>query len=229
MEKILFLHGALASASQFDNLRAAVKDNYETHALNFSGHGGNMIPAQGLSFTTFTHDILTYLDENKIDTCNLWGYSMGGYAALFFASRHPNRVSKIFTTNVKFRWDIESTIKETAMLDAEKMLEKIPGFANNLMLQHGMNLWKNLLKSTSDMMMDLAKGTILTDEDYTKISHTCRLSVGDRDQTSSIEETKEAFQKLAHASMVVLPDTPHPFEKIDTHRLVFETKSFFSI
>jgi pimeloyl-ACP methyl ester carboxylesterase len=185
-----------------------------------------MVSSKGFGFDSFTDDILQYLDEHHIETINLFGYSMGGYAALLFASKYPNRVEKIFTLNVKFRWDLESTVKETNFLNPDKMLEKVPGFANNLILQHGMNLWKNMLHQTSQMMLDMSETNLLTDEKIKLITHPSLLAVGELDTTSSLEETIAMKNKLKDASLLVIPATPHAFEKISIERLVFEINSF---
>jgi pimeloyl-ACP methyl ester carboxylesterase len=224
---ILFLHGALASKSQYDELIKVLPNKYNTHTLNFSGHGGSMIPITGLNFETFCQNILDYLNENKIAKINLFGYSMGGYAGLLFASKYPDRVEKIFTLNVKFKWDVESTMKETSFLNPEKMMEKVPFFANNLMLQHGMNMWKDLLHQTSTMMHNLTLNTVLEKEDFEKINNSCLLAVGDKDTTSSVPETMEIHSWLPQAQLLIIPNTPHPFEKISVERLKFEIINFF--
>ena len=162
---ILFLHGALASKNQFDQLLPALGDGITAHTLNFSGHGGSMIPLSGFNFTTFSNDILEYVNSKNLKQINLFGYSMGGYAALLFASQHPHLVEKVFTLNVKFEWDLESTFKETSMLNPDKMMEKVPLFANNLMLQHGLNMWKEVLQQTSTMMNNLTNNKMLEEED----------------------------------------------------------------
>lgn len=227
MSNILMLHGALASQTQFNELIPQLTQ-HTCHALNFNGHGGKMVSSKGFGFDSFTDDILQYLDEHHIETINLFGYSMGGYAALLFASKYPNRVEKIVTLNVKFRWDLESTVKETNFLNPDKMLEKVPGFANNLILQHGMNLWKNMLHQTSQMMLDMSETNLLTDEKIKLITHPSLLAVGELDTTSSLEETIAMKNKLKDASLLVIPATPHAFEKISIERLVFEINSFLS-
>ena len=227
MEKILFLHGALGTKLQFQPIMGMLNDSYECHAINFAGHGGELIPAQGLTFPSFADNILQYLDKHQIEKINLFGFSMGGYAALYFAHLHPNRVAKVFTLNVKFNWDPISTAKEAGMLDADKMLEKVPSFANNLMVIHGMHLWKSLLKSTSDMMKQLSETVTLTEQQLQGISHPVLLGIGDRDQTSSVFETLETFKKLPNAALMVLPHTAHPFEKVSLELLAPAIKQFF--
>jgi pimeloyl-ACP methyl ester carboxylesterase len=227
MEKILFLHGALGSKLQFTPLMSALKNDFECHSLNFAGHGGEMIPAQGLTFQTFSQNILDYLDAQKIEKIHLFGFSMGGYAALYFAHLHPTRVQKIITLNVKFNWDPITTAKETGLLDPDKMFEKVPAFANNLMVLHGMNIWKNLLKSTSDMMKKLSETVVMSEEELKSIAHPILLGVGDRDLTSSIKETLDVFQKLQKAQLWVIPNTAHPFERIDLNQLEMMTRNFY--
>lgn len=227
MKQLLLLHGALASKSQFDSLLPLLKDQFHAEAINFSGHGGFSIPTHGYTFKQFADDILRYADANKVEKLNMFGFSMGGYAALYFARQHPDRVNKIFTLNVKFNWDPTSTAKETAMLDAEKMITKVPGYANQLMMQHGMNMWKQVLQQTSDMMTTLSKELVLTDEDFAALNLPVLLAIGDRDTTSSIEETLLVYRKLKQAQLWVLPGTPHPFDKINAPDLVNALHLFF--
>ncbi len=227
MEKILFLHGALGSKLQFQPLINSLSSDYECHALNFAGHGGESIPTAGLTFQTFAENILQYLNKHQIEKINLFGFSMGGYAALYFAHLHPERVSKIFTLNVKFNWDPISTAKEAGLLDAEKMLEKVPSFANNLMVIHGLHLWKSLLKSTSDMMKQLSETVTLSEQELKAISQPVLLAIGDRDQTSSVFETLETFKKLPNAAFMVFPQTAHPFERVSLALLQPAIKEFF--
>lgn len=227
MEHILFLHGALGSKYQFDELIKELNTSFKCSAINLAGHGGELIPPQGLTFDTFAKNILDFLNGNKIEKINLFGFSMGGYAALYFAHLYPERVNKIMTLNVKFNWDPITTAKETGLLDPDKMFEKVPAFANNLMVIHGMHLWKSLLKSTSDMMKQLSETIVLSEEELRALPHPILLGIGDRDQTSSVSETLQIFQKLSRAQLWVLPNTAHPFERIDRELLGSAIKKFF--
>jgi len=228
MIPILFLHGALASKSQFDEMLNMLPETIKADAINFSGHGGKLPALTGYTFQTFANDILEYADANKLDKLNLFGYSMGGYAALYFAKLYPERVNRIFMLNVKFNWDMESTEKEIAMLNAENMLLKVPGFANNLMMQHGLNMWKQVVQQTGDMMQQLASKVMLTDADFKQIKCPVLLSVGDRDHTAGLEQTLSIYRKLPNASLWVIPNTAHVFEQVDREALHHQLLRFFS-
>jgi pimeloyl-ACP methyl ester carboxylesterase len=227
MLNILFLHGALGSSAQFNDIKEKLGNNYNVHTLNFSGHGGNFMPLNGLTFEVFVNDILIYLNANKIEKINLFGYSMGGYAALMFAIKYPERVNKVFSCSVKLKWDLESATKELEFLNPDKMMDKVPAFANNLMMIHGINVWKNLLKNTSNMMMDLAKGKLLTDEDFLKIKCPILFAIGDRDKTASLKDTLTIYSKVNNSQLLVMPNSPHEFNQLDINVLQHHLTVFF--
>lgn len=228
MTQLLLLHGALGSKYQFEEVSPLLKEKgFAPEAINFAGHGGFSIPLQGYNFNVFANDILTYADEQKIDKLNLFGYSMGGYAALYFAKLHPDRVHKIATLNVKFNWDPLSTQKEIAMLNADKIIEKVPSFADKLMFQHGLNVWKQVLKSTADMMENLSKDFVLTKEDFDQIKVPVLLGVGDKDTTTSIDETLAIHRLLKNSGLWVLPNTLHPFDRVNYLILAEQLRVFF--
>jgi pimeloyl-ACP methyl ester carboxylesterase len=230
MTQLLLLHGALGSSSQFEKIRPLlIEKGLATDAINFSGHGGFSMPVSGYNFNVFADDILRYANEHKIEKLNLFGYSMGGYAALYFAKMHPGRVHKIAAINVKFNWDPLSTQKEIALLNAEKMAEKIPSFVDKLMVQHGMNFWKQVIHQTATLFEQMSKDYILTKEDYEKLTMPILLGVGDKDTTTSIEETLTIFRELPNAAFWVLPNTPHPFDNIDSRLLTEQLSLFFDV
>lgn len=227
MKPILLLHGALATKSQFDPLLPLLS-GFDVHSMNFSGHGGNPIPLTGYTFDTFAEDILQYINKHKIERIGLFGYSMGGYAALYFAKKYPNRVDGIFTLNTKFNWDPLSTAKETALLNAEKMLEKVPNYANMLMIQHGMNIWKQVLQQTETMMNNLAKHVVLVDDDYKEIKCPVIIGACDKDKTATLAENLHIYHLLPNAGLFVFPNTAHPFEKINLSMLSTQIQLFFN-
>jgi len=227
MQELLLLHGALGSKEQFVSLEKKLKDSFSTHLINFSGHGGEPIPREQFSIKLFADDVLSYLDKMKIDKINIFGYSMGGYVGLFLARHFPARVYKIFTIATKFKWDEEIALKETKMLNPVKIKEKIPAFAEELRKRHSPQDWEIVLTKTAEMMTNLGRNNELKDEDYSLIENLVLVSVGDRDKMVSIQETDEVYRKLKNRQMLLLPDTPHPFENVPLKRLEPEIKNFF--
>src|SRR4051812_9930260 len=110
MKKLFLLHGALGSTVQFHKLRKFLPQ-FDLHVLNFDGHGGNEINFE-FSIDRFVKNIFQYLEKEKINRCNFFGYSMGRYVALKFASLYPKLSGDIMTLGTKFDWNKESAEKE---------------------------------------------------------------------------------------------------------------------
>ena len=227
MKKLLLLHGAIGSSQQFQQLAALLSNVFEVHTLDFSGHGGKPLPAEPFSIELFANDVLTWMQENKIATIDIFGYSMGGYVALYLAKHHPEKVGSVFTLATKFNWHPEGATKEAAMQNPEKIAEKVPAFAKALEQKHGEN-WKAVLQKTAEMMLNLGNSPALPLTALAEIQHPVLISVGDKDNMVTLEETIAAYRSIKNGQLLVLPQTQHPFEKVNTERIAEEIESYFS-
>ncbi len=226
MEHLLLLHGAIGAKEQLAPLAEKLKDNYVVHTINFSGHGGEPMP-ETFSIHVFADDVLNYLKQHNIDKINIFGYSMGGYVALYLAKHHPEKVNKVFTLATKFLWTPDIAQKEIKMLDAEKIEEKIPAFAKTLENRHRPHDWKILLRKTADMMITLGNDNALTLSDLESIAIPVNISLGDEDNMVTLSETKDVFERLKNGNLIILEDTEHPIEKTDLKILANELTLFF--
>ncbi len=227
MRKLLLLHGAIGAASQFDKLKEELKDKFEVYTMNFSGHGGEVMPDRFL-IELFAGDVIKFLEINKLEGIDVFGYSMGGYVALYIASQYKNKVNKIFTIATKFDWNEESSVKESKMLNPDKIEEKIPAYAKVLQKRHAPQDWKAVLNKTAEMMIDLGNRPVLTDEVLDKIENEVLISVGDKDTMVTLEETANAAGKLKNGKLFIFSETEHPIEKMDLKKLSTEIKNFFN-
>jgi pimeloyl-ACP methyl ester carboxylesterase len=231
MEKtnLLLLHGALGNKEQFTDLGQALEHHFNVHSFDFSGHGAMALKeGESYSMPVFAQNILDYMDSNAIAKADVFGYSMGGYAALYLCTIAPERLNKIYTLGTKICWTAEYAAKETRKLDADIILQKVPAFAAELENRHKAHDWKEVLMHTRQMMEYLGENNHLTEELLKSITHTVRLAQGDRDNTLAIEETLQAYRALPNASFEIYPSTHHPFEKVSIDRLVFAIYEFFA-
>lgn len=226
MNKVLLLHGAVGSSSQLETLAASLEDTFKVYLLNFTGHGGKKIPEKPFSIEMFAEDVIYFIEKGRLEGINVYGYSMGGYVALYIARHFPGRINKIFTTATKFNWNEETSLKESRMLNPEWILKKIPKFAEELSKKHLPEDWTFVLNKTAEMMIELGKNKKLKNEDFPLIENEVMVSVGDRDNMVSIEETVDIYRRLKNGRLLVIPDTSHPIEKISVGRLVNEINDF---
>ena len=226
MQHLLLLHGALGSKDQFNSIAEKLKNDFIVHRFNLTAHGGNAISDKTLSIELFAEDVLNYMQAQNIEQANIFGYSMGGYAVMYIAKHHPQKLNKLITLATKFYWDETIAAKEIKMLDAATIELKVPAFAQQLAKRHAPADWKLLLQKTAEMMNDLGKNNTLKQQDYTSITTPLLIMIGDRDKMVTLDETVTVYKNLQNAQMCVLPGTSHPFEQVNTELLAYMISKF---
>lgn len=226
MKEILLLHGALGSKEQFAKLEESLSDSFKVYTINFSGHGRR--PSHHHSFTVqnFAHEVLDWMNEHYIKTIDIFGYSMGGYVALWLARFYPDRVGKIFTLGTKLKWNEAEAEKELKMLNPEKVVEKVPGYAQSLAQRHGEHEWKSVMGKTALLMKDLAH-THLTEQDFIQLNQPVLLGRGELDNMVNAEETDYVHHLIKNSTLKTFTGVEHPIEKVPVALLSAEINRFF--
>lgn len=222
---LLLLHGALGSARQLKPLQ----ERMGGIAIDLTGHGGREIPEGGLTFDHFIEDIDRAFTEQKWKSAHLFGYSMGGYAALLYAAKHPERVESVVTVGTKLLWTEEGLQKELRKLDPDMMEAKVPAFANALAEVHGTDRWRALVRAIAKSMSDLAAAPLLTSEVCSRIECQVLHCVGDGDTTAVPHDTRIFCSGLKRANVKVLCNTRHPFEEVDMNALEKVLEGFWGL
>ena len=218
MKPIILLHGAIGAAVQLEPLaRELTQAGFKTYALNFSGHG--QTPFQNeFGIEQFANELKAFIEKNNLVKPDIFGYSMGGYVALYLASMNQDLIGRIITLGTKFEWSPEIAAKETKMLDAKNISEKVPKFAEALQKRHG-NDWQLLLQKTADMMMDLGNNNLLNPASFSQIKNKVQIGLADNDTMVGVEETDHAAYKVVGAERFNLANTKHPIESVNEQEL----------
>ena len=227
MQPLLLLHGAIGASGQMLPLANELK-GLDVITYDFSGHGGKAYSDKPFSIAAFAEEVLALLDEQKMQTVNIFGYSMGGYVAMYLARHYPSRVNKVITLATKFHWDEPTAAKEGQMLDASKIEAKVPAYAKALAERHAPNDWKEVLSKTAEMLRGLGADNALKADDYTSVSTASLVLLGDRDRMVTLEETVAVYKSLPNAQMGILPDTHHPIEQVNIGVLTFLIQQFLN-
>ena len=227
---LLLLHGAIGAQSQFEPLVAALEASAEIpiHTLDFEGHG--TAPDAGRPFRAryFIENILDYLDANGIEQVDLFGHSMGGYVSLLLAAQQPQRVRRVMTLGVKIEWTPEVAARELGNFNPDKILEKVPRFAQMLIDRHGESWWRENLAKSAECTHNLGTNPVVTPEVLAAITQLTIVSIGDRDNLTTLDETARAAKTIPNGALQVFPNTRHPLEMIDTAMLAGAIIHFFS-
>ncbi len=225
---LILLHGALGDATQLAPLAARMGDHQRVITLEFEGHGLTPLRDRPLRMESFAEAVLDAMNERSMDRADFFGYSMGGYVALYLAAAAPNRVARVATLATKLAWTPEIAARECAMLDAATIRAKVPKFAAALEARHRGAGWEKLLERTAEMLTDLGQHPRITDDVLAAITQPVRISVGDRDATVTIDECADAVRQLKNGELEVHPRTPHPFEKAPLDRVARSLAEFLA-
>ena len=226
MQHLLLLHGAIGAASQLKPLAEQLSNLYKVHTLDFTGHGSRQHTGRPFSMQLFADDVLEFMAREDMAQVSVFGYSMGGYVAMYLAKNFPGRLHKVITLATKYHWDEAIAAKEIQMLNPEKIEQKLPAFAQSLQERHAPADWKDVLRKTADLMAWLGENNTLETSDYAAILTPCLLMLGDRDKMVSFDETFAVYKSLPNAQIAVLPGTQHPIEQVDTQLLSFLIKRY---
>ncbi len=224
--KILFLHGALGSRRQMEDICTHLPDTLETIRHNLPGHGGRPLPEQ-FTMEQFTEDTAMLLKDEP-GPVDVFGFSMGGYVALLLAMKYPDKVGRIMTLGTKFDWTPETAERETLLLDPDRMIEKVPAFTELLSRRHAPQDWKKVVLLTKDLLMRLGNGEAMIMSSF-DLPHKVSILRGTRDHMVSAQESEFMAQHLPGGSYTELDDFRHPVEQADARILAGRITEFFTL
>ncbi len=219
MKNLILLHGAIGSKDQLADLKNLLAPHYRVFDFNFSGHGGKPVTGD-FSIPAFAEEVRLFMVENQIDIADFFGYSMGGYVALYLAMNHPHLVNRVTTLGTKFAWDPATAEKEMKMLNPEKIAEKIPHFAAALESRHQPVDWKLVLHKTAGMLHGLGNGQAVALDQWAQVQHPVLICLGDDDQMVTREESTAVATTLPNGRFHLLPNSKHPIEQVNLNELV---------
>ena len=225
---LILLHGALGDAKQLAPLADRLSPERRVTVLELEGHGTTPCRTDVLRIESFAAAVLREMDARSIARADFFGYSMGGYVALYLAATAAERVGRVATLATKLAWTPEVAARESAMLDPAAIRAKVPRFAAALEARHTALGWERLLTHTAELLHELGARPRVTDELLAAVSHPVRIAVGDRDATVSMDECVAAVRRLANGELEVHPRTAHPFEKAPVDRIARSLLEFLA-
>ncbi len=212
----ILLHGALGAANQFDGLLGLFSAEQPVFAPNLPGHGP-LSAATPYTLALFSDAVLKFMDDDNIARANIFGYSMGGYVALYLAAKHPERIRRVVTYGTKLEWTPEVATGMNRMFDPEKIAAKVPQFAQALASTHAD--WALVCLRTAAFLRDLGQGDGIQDALFSHILCPVTIGRGTEDTVVSAAESQRVAGLIPHGKYVELTGGKHPLELVDLNIL----------
>jgi pimeloyl-ACP methyl ester carboxylesterase len=226
MNKLILLHGALGAAAELRALQESLAAKHQVYVLEFEGHGQTAL-RHGFSIPDFAANLRNFIQANELEGAYVFGYSMGGYVALYLAAEAPGLLGRIVTLGTKFHWTPEAAAQEVRMLNPERIEEKVPKFATYLAQLHGAERWKENMHNTAQLMLELGRHELLAKR-FATIPNRCFIGLGDRDAMVTPEEMQNAVNQLPKATFFTLHNTEHPLAKVDVQLLAQQLETLLA-
>lgn len=211
------LHGALGTAAQFDAL-LALPGAPQLTPVNFPGHAG--VPCDvPFSNEVFADAVLAQMDKMGVAQTDSFGYSMGGYVALWMAWKYPEKIRSVTTLNTKLDWTPETAARMTGMFDTEKIMAKAPQMAEAFARAHAPGDWIEVAQKTARFLIELGNGAGIPEEGFRAITCPVTILRGDSDSVVTEAESRRVADWIPGASYAEVSNSKHPMELVDLQAL----------
>jgi len=209
MRTLVFLHGALGCSSHWRSVTELLSGDFEIHCPDFPEHGNGKVHTGSYTLSDLTRFIEDYVSENELRDYILIGYSMGGYAALKFASGKPQHLKGLITIATKMNWS--ETIAENEIANINQ--EKLQPILLKLQSEHGSN-WPALIGNTHSILRSIGKSP-LSNEELCGIDVPLFVLRGERDKMVSAEECSMLSEIVSGSEYMELEGQGHLLERMD--------------
>jgi pimeloyl-ACP methyl ester carboxylesterase len=100
---LIVIHGAYMTIEAMGAIIPKLAESRQVIAVELQGHGRTGdIAGRPLSYEALADDIAALMAYLNIETADIFGYSLGGGAALEVALRHPERVNKLILVSSSY-------------------------------------------------------------------------------------------------------------------------------
>ena len=209
---LLLLHQGLGSIENLAAIIPALSAHFRVIAPDAPGHGRSE-QADSLSGDLLADYCSDIIDQLKLDSAYVAGWSTGGNTALLLAANRPDKIKKVVSgaSNTKSSGLTEDA---RAMLK-EYTIEAVKEDADWLKHYQSMNPQPDKwIKFWTDTQKVWATEIKVPDEKLARIKVPVLIIRGDRDMIK-LTHTIEIFQALKKGQLCIYPDTGHemPEEK----------------
>ena len=167
---LLLLHGALGSPATLAPLADLLTADFTVHTLAFAGHGGRAVQPETFTLPHFAQEILAFLTAQGPAPAHVFGYSMGGYAALLAAAQEPGRFASLTTLGTTLDWSPDLVAAATEFMDPANLQAKFPGFAEQLRQRHAPTDWTAVVTATARLIRAAGAAPLLMPEAFTSLA-----------------------------------------------------------
>lgn len=207
---LILLHGSRGSTHELQPFAEHLVGACQPILPNLLGHGGRPIPAR-FTVQEMAQDILAQMDQNGIESSYLFGYSFGGYIALYLAKHAPQRIRGVCTLATKFVFDQHTVDLFTHLSNVERIRNQQKDIMDQ---RHPGQNWDHLVSGLADLYRQLGQTPALTEDDLRSISVPSLVISANDDQLVPWPESLKLAYRMPHGQGFTFAGKAHPINII---------------
>lgn len=221
---LLLLHQGLGSIENLSGIIPELSKHFRIIAPDAPGHGRSE-QADTLSGALLADYCSALIDQLKLDSVYVMGWSMGGNTALMLAANRPDRVKKVVSgaSNTKssgLTKEGRDLLKEYTV---EAVKEDKDWLENYQKLNPQPEKWVKFWEDNQKMW---AREIKVPDEKLSSIDIPVLIIRGDRDMIR-LEHSIEIYRSLKKGQLCVYPNTGHEMPELKSEMLCRIVVDFF--
>lgn len=221
---IVLLHAFPLCASMWDEQREELGRNHRVITPDLRGFGGSRPGRDEPDLDHMADDVAGVLDRFKLKSVVLGGLSMGGYVAMAFLRRHPDRVRALVLADTKASADPEPARENRRRIADElveedsvralidEVLPKLCGETTKTQRPAVLGRVRALVEDTAPTTAAWAQRAMANRPDSFDVLRSAGLPtlvvIGEEDVLSTVADG-EALAEATGGELVVLPGSGH--------------------
>lgn len=221
-EPLVLIHAFPTDERLWDAQREGLKDHFRVITLDLWGFGkSSPVDGKAITMTEYAYEVKQLLDQLQIHQAIIGGESMGGYIALAFLEKYPDKVSGLVLSDTQSIADSEEAKakrEETAVSILQNGTAKV---INDFILkaltaqasEKTREFLKGMLESqTPTALASALRGMSMRTDTSHLLSNTqlpILIITGDQDAVISPKQSESMHQLAANSKLVIIANTAH--------------------
>ena len=198
----------------------------QVRAPDLLGHGGREVP-DALKFDEMSEDVVRWLDRERIDRAYLFGYSFGGYLALYLARFYPERVRAVISVIVKHVYDVAAIGHIVHLAGPERVRRNGNPRLAELERMHGTDQWAKVTENTATLFQSFSGGAPLAIDDFRAIRQPVLLLAAGNSLVP-LADSRALAALLPNARLGLFPGSAHPIRNVALATTMRAAKDFIA-
>jgi len=196
-QPVLIIHGNGGYISNFVNQIPYFSKKYKVIVADSRAQGNSKDEGDSLSYEMMADDYAALLDQMKIDSAFVIGWSDGGINGLLLSIRHPKKVKKLAITGANLWPDTTAVFNDVEQMVLPEYNSAKTMTNRNARQKAGWKLLRLLIEEPHIPLTDLQKISIPT------------LVIGGDHDVIKPEHTLLIAQNIPKSYLWILPDSGH--------------------